>query len=104
VTRSAQVAGDTVLRRVEHIVFSRLDDELLAIDTQGGYVYSLNVSAGRVWDEIQAPIAVNDLCSRLMGDYAVDESTCRRDVVAVLQGLCDAGLVDICNGATDSGR
>lgn len=103
-TRSAQVTVDTVVQRVEHVVFSRLDDELLAIDVQAGYVYSLNESAGRVWDQIQQAIPVGDVCRRLMEDYAVDESACQHDVLAVLQGLCDAGLVDVCDGSTDSGR
>ena len=103
-TRNALVAAHTVVQRVEHVVFNRLDDELLAIDVQQGYVYCLNESAGRVWDEIQCPTAVTDVCARLMGDYAVDESTCQRDVLAVLQGLFDAGLVDVCNESTDSGR
>ena len=103
-TRNAQVAVDTIVQRVEHVVFSRLDDELLAIDVQEGYVYCLNESAGRVWDEIQGPMAVTDVCARLMGDYAIDEPTCQRDVLAVLQGLCDAGLVDVCDASTVSGR
>ncbi len=86
---------NSIVRRGKDIPFSQLDDELLAIDSQAGYCYSLNATAGRVWDLIATPITFEAICAQLRKEYAVDEQTCRREVTALLQGLCDAGLVQV---------
>jgi hypothetical protein len=86
---------NSIVQRGKDIPFSQLDDELLAIDAQAGYCYSLNETAGRVWDMIATPMSLDAICTRLRREYAVDEPTCRREVTALLQGLCDAGLVQV---------
>ncbi len=85
----------TLLRRGKDIPFSLLDNELLAIDSQAGYCYSLNTTAGRVWDLIATPLSLDAICVQLRKEYTVDEQTCRREVTALLQGLFDAGLVQV---------
>jgi hypothetical protein len=89
----SRIESTTTIQRGKDIPFSQLDDELLAIDSQAGYCYSLNETAGRVWDLIAAPTPVSEVCAQLRQEYVVDEETCQREVVAVLQGLCEAGLV-----------
>ena len=72
-----------------------LDDELLGIDSQAGYCYSLNETAGRVWELIAEPMTVSEICSRLRKEFAVDEQTCKRETISLLQQLTDAGLAGI---------
>jgi hypothetical protein len=40
-------------------------------------------------------MSLGAICAQLRREYAVDEPTCRREVTALLQGLCDAGLVQV---------
>ena len=90
-----KIEANTLVQRGKDISFSQLDDELLAIDAQAGFCYSLNETAGRVWDLIATPISLDAICAQLGRQFAVDEQTCRREVTALLQGLCDAGLVQV---------
>ncbi len=90
-----RIEPTTILQRSKDIAFSQLDDELLALDAQAGYCYSLNETAGRVWDLIAAPVSIEAICAQLQREYAVDEPTCRGQVIALLQGLCDAGLAQV---------
>jgi len=86
---------DTLFRRDKDIPFRRLDDELLAIDAEASFCYSLNETAGRVWEMLQTPITLQALCTQLRREYAVDEPTCRAEVTALLNQLCEAGLARI---------
>ena len=90
-----KIEANTLVQRGKDISFSQLDDEMLAIDAQAGFCYSLNETAGRVWDLIATPISLDAICAQLGRQFAVDEQTCRREVTALLQGLCDAGLVQV---------
>ncbi|MBM3333431.1 PqqD family protein [Candidatus Sumerlaeota bacterium] len=90
-----RIDPSAIVQRGRDIPFSQLDDELLAVDAQAGYCYSLNETAGRVWDLIATPTPVSAVCEQLRGQYAVGEAICQREVVQLLQGLCDAGLVQV---------
>ena len=87
-------AGSVVCRRPD-VVFSKLDDELLAIDSEAGYCYSMNETAGRIWDLIATPVLVGELCSRLMHEFTVDEQTCLNEVLPVLQRLKESDLIQV---------
>jgi hypothetical protein len=88
----------SIVKRTKDILFSRLDEELLAIDSQAGYCYSLNDTAGRVWDLIVTPLSIDAICTQLRQEFNVDEATCLREVTALLKRLCEAGLVETNNG------
>ena len=92
---SIKIQSSTIVRRSRDVVFTQLDDELVAIDAQSGLCYALNESAGKVWDSIATPLSVAAICAGLVQEYKVDESTCLREVSAVLQNLCNAGLVQV---------
>jgi len=90
-----EMSADTMVQRVKGVPFTRLGDELLAVDSEGGYVYALNETGGMVWDWLESPMAVDELCRRLRQTFDVDEPTCLAAVTQVLRGLEDAGLVEI---------
>lgn len=89
------LSSETVVKRSEAILFARLDDELLAIDAQQRFLYSLNESGGRVWAAIAEPTLVRDVCAQLIEAYEVDQDTCQRAVIDLLNQLCEAGLAEV---------
>lgn len=91
----SQITIDSIVERNSSTAFSKLDDDILAIDSQAGYCYSLNETAGRIWDLIVTPLSVRELCSRLTKEFSVDDSTCRQEVTALLQQLFDSGLIQV---------
>ena len=95
-----QLNTDSVVRRCADVVFSKLDDELLAIDSQAGYCYSMNETAGRIWDLVVNPVSVAELCSQLRNEFAVDEHTCLKEVLPLLQRLTDSGLIQVTDAYT----
>lgn len=89
------VTNKTVVFRASDIVFTKLDDELLAIDSQAGYCYSINETAGRIWEIIETPHSIDELCSYLRKEYLIEEDVCLKEVIALVERLNDAGLVQV---------
>lgn len=83
------------MKRRDGALFAKLDDELLAIDAQQAFLYSLNESGGRIWVAVEKPTSVRDVCAHLAAVYDVEDETCRRAVVALLDELHEAGFVEI---------
>ena len=89
------LSAETIVRRVDRLVFSALDDEVLAIDAEHGFLYSLNETGRLVWDAIAEPGTIGDVCARVRASYDVDEATCQSAVIALLEQLNEAGLVEL---------
>ena len=86
---------DSVVTRRPGPLFTRLDDDLLAIDPQVECCYSLNGPAARVWELIEEPTLVRDVCDRLGEEFDVDRTICAGDVIELLTELQGASLIDV---------
>lgn len=99
--RTEAIQPDYVISRSSNVEFSKLDDEMLAIDEQAEYCYALNEAASRVWELTATPISVGAVCARLCEEFVVDADTCFGDVVQLLEGLREAGLVQVSYARSD---
>jgi hypothetical protein len=86
---------ESVVQRVPHVRFEAFDDEMLAIDGEAGFCYSLNEVAGRVWQLIETPTTLREVCRQLSPHYAVDSATFQHDVVELVQQLKEYGLLRV---------
>lgn len=96
--RSTRITQNSLVCRKKNVLFSNLDDELLAIDSQAGFCYSMNATAGRIWDLITTPISVNAICSQLLTEFEVDEELCQQEVLTLLHKLQESGLIQVQDG------
>ncbi len=89
------IEATSVVERKTGVMFSRLDDDLLALDPKAGCCYSLNAPAARIWELIDSPTPVSILCDRLIDEYEVNRATCLGDVIELIDELRAAELVRV---------
>lgn len=80
-------------------VSSDLGGEKAILDLKAGMYYGLDGVGARVWDLIQEPRAVGDVRDTLLEEYDVAPERCERDLLALLQRLADAGLIEMRHAA-----
>jgi len=76
-------------------IFAEVDDEVVALDVARGLCYGFNGVASRVWDLIDPPATVGEVCDALLARYAVDRATCESQVIDLIVELRAEGLVVI---------
>lgn len=85
----------TVVKRTsDHLSADLGGGETVLMSVEKGMYYGLDEVASRIWDLLASPIAVSDLCDRLILEYDVDRRTCERQVTAYLEDLRQEGLVE----------
>ena len=89
------IQTNSIVHRTKEIEFTKLDDELLSIDEQAGYCYSINSSGEGIWELISHPISVHNLCQKLSDEFNVSLKICSKDVLNFLQKLHEADLVEV---------
>jgi hypothetical protein len=75
---AAEVAGETVILGL----------------TSGRY-YGLDPVGARIWQLLQSPLTVAEVCRAIVAEYDVEPDRCQADLLMLLQKLLDAGLVEV---------
>ena len=75
-------------------ISGRLHDELVMMDLNQGKYFSLNPVATRIWDLLEKPLSIDDLCLLLVNEYEVDPAQCRNDVEEHLTEMVRLQLVN----------
>lgn len=79
--------------RNSRTISGRLHDELVMMDPEQGKYFSLNPVATRIWDLLEYPSELTDLCQSLMEEYEVEPETCRSEVAEWLDRMIGMGLI-----------
>ena len=79
--------------RNEKIISGRLKDELVMMDIDAGRYFGLNEVATRVWEILEQPGSLEEICKILISEYEVDEKQCRQDVEELMGELIRMGLI-----------
>ena len=69
--------------------------EAAILQMKAGIYYSLDRVGARVWQSIQKPIRVSELCSLITSEYDVEPARCEQDLLELLEQLATAGLIEV---------
>jgi hypothetical protein len=70
-----------------------VDGEVVMFSPAQGAYFGLDPVGTRVWELLEEPRTIDDVCTILTEEFAVDAKTCHDDVVALVEQLRDAELV-----------
>ncbi len=85
--------GSTRYVRNSKTISGRLHDELVMMDIAQGKYFSLNQVATRIWDLIEKPRILEEICAILIDEYDVDPVQCMESVEEHLENMAALGIV-----------
>jgi len=89
------ISESSQIKRIEGIISSPVDHELVMFNAQRGEYYGLNDVGARIWQFIENPCLVEDLVKLLMRDFDVEYDQCLADTLEFLNALYVKGLIEL---------
>lgn len=89
---------DDIVIRTNEVVSTDMDDETVMMSIDKGMYYGLDTIATRIWELIEKPLAVSDLCNILLSEFEVDRDNCQRDVLRFLNEMQNDELIKVVDG------
>jgi hypothetical protein len=83
----SEISDSSVVTRGDGWLSAWVGQEHVMMSADTGTCISLSESGGRIWELIEQPRDVNDLCRELAEEYEADPAVLRGDVVAFLEHL-----------------
>lgn len=83
-----------VVRR-SHPLEAAIGDTQVLLDVEQGLYFGLNPVASRIWQRLERPVRVRDLCGSLKAEYEGEDGRIDTDVFAFLTQLEAQNLIDV---------
>lgn len=84
-----------IARRTGDWITAKVGDELVMMSAENGRYLGLNEVGSRVWELIEAPRELVDLCGVLELEFDVTPEVCRAEVEAFLNELVSNGAATL---------
>jgi hypothetical protein len=76
-----------------------LEGETVLLNLKSGIYYGIDPIGTWIWNQVQKPATVGAVRDAMLQKYEVEPGQCERDLLAVLQQLIEAGLVEVSDAA-----
>lgn len=71
----------------------QVDDEMLVLDDENGYIHQLNETASFVWRHCDGKSSLADIVRRLSEEFDVQDAVAAKDVSDVIEQLRELRLL-----------
>jgi hypothetical protein len=68
-------------------------EEAVMMSIQAGRYYGLNAAGSRIWELLETPKTVAQICRHICEEFEIDARTCETDVLKFAHELVDNGVV-----------
>ena len=72
---------------------AKVGDELVMMSAEKGNYLGLSEVGSRIWELVEAPRTIEDLCTHLVTEFDVTPDICRTEVEAFLEELAKHGAI-----------
>jgi hypothetical protein len=90
-----RITLSSIVRRRNGLSTQNVDDTLVVADATSAWCYGMEIIAGQIWQLLDCPRTVADLCAELADRYDVSRETCESDVLEFVEELNREGLIEI---------
>lgn len=81
--------------RTKNVMATPVDDELVMMQMEINQYFGLNAMGRRIWDMMEHPISVREICQQLVAEFDVEMAVCEREVLAFLSDLHESQVVEL---------
>ncbi len=84
----------STFRRSAGQVSCTINGEVAILSLDKAVYFGLQGVGVQIWEALEQPRSVNDLCRSIMAEFDVSADQCRQDVVRLLEDMQKEGLVE----------
>ena len=83
-----------IYKKTARQVSCKINDEVAILDLDRALYFGLQGVGVHIWDSLEQPRSIADLCASIQAEFDVSEAACEADVVQILARLEEERLVE----------
>lgn len=94
-TPTDRFTSNSMVERGDRVAVEEIDGDLLMAAPEAGDYYGISATAKRIWELLEQPVTVDELCAKLASEYDGDLEEIRREALEFLGELLHHGLIRV---------
>src|SRR4030095_373357 len=90
--------SEPVYRRSEKTLVADVGEDIVALDVERSFTYGMTGVTASVWQLLEQPRDLTQICDELLKLYEVDASVCREQVSTLIDEMVAEGLLETAGG------
>ncbi|MCK4726701.1 MAG: PqqD family protein [Anaerolineales bacterium] len=78
---------NSTITRNEDLLSGLVDDEAVIMSIESGSYHVINETGRRIWELLEQPKTVAEICDILSEEFDVDRDTCQKEVLQYIEAL-----------------
>lgn len=91
--------NSSFVKRSPNQIACDMGGEVVILDLKSGKYFGLDSVGARIWTLIEEFTPLAEVQRTIMAEYEVDAETCARDILAFVDQMQTAGIVEVCRGS-----
>ena len=87
----------TLVTQGDKQIATELDNMVVMMSVEQGKYYGLDSVGSRIWNLLEQPRRVMEVCAIIQDEFAVERETCERDVLEFIDRLVAVNLLKVVN-------
>jgi hypothetical protein len=87
----------STIKRSGDLLQAQLANEVVVMSIEAGAYFGFADVGKRIWELIEQPTVIADLCTRLMSEYNVTAEVCEAETLGFLNDLERQGIIHVTN-------
>lgn len=84
----------SAVRRADSVISCKIDDEVAILDLRSSTYYGLQGVGAHIWEALEHPRSVAELCEAIVAEFDVSPADCKKDVLEFLASIHEARLIE----------
>ena len=93
--KPSEITLATHVKQRDDLLAQNLDEDIVMDNIESGKYYGLASTGKRIWELLEQPRTVADLCTRLLAEFHVARAVCQQETLAFLNDLHREGLIQV---------
>ena len=87
------ITSDTTLRRNTDVRYASVDTkEVALLNIAAGEIYAFNAVGSRIWELLEQPLTVAQLCAQICKEFEIDLQSCETAVLKFADEIVGDGI------------
>jgi hypothetical protein len=81
-----------LVRKADGWISAKTDDAVLLMGIKHDVYLGLSPVGSRIWELLDAPRSIDELCAELVAEFDIDQAQCRAEVLEFLNDMSKRGV------------
>jgi hypothetical protein len=98
---NCRISDASVVARKTNQVCCDMGGDWIILNLKSGIYYGIDEVGAMIWALLEKPMTLTDIRDAILKEYDVEADACERDVLAFIEQIDAAGLVEVRNGTDE---